>query len=225
MSTPQPPDALEEWPTPAEEDGIGPERQEEPRTPPPPSALLDALPGPQSADAAPAAVPRQPAVPGAQGAAAALPPASSAVSSGLRPAPQAASDSPAWPRHPAPAAVPGRLTYGHGVFAAHPQPPVNNLAMAAFVFSFLVFPAGLALGLLALVRLDPKAERGKGLATAAVAVASVWIVVLSVLFPRFVMHEGTEKGGPAKAASPGAAQFEDSTAAAGSPAAEVRLRR
>ncbi|MGC9499953.1 DUF4190 domain-containing protein [Streptomyces sp. WG7] len=71
-------------------------------------------------------------------------------------------------------------------FGTHPrQPPVNGVAIAAFVLGvFCLVPAvGLVLGLIALARIRKRGERGKGFAVAGSVLSSVglalWVVFLS----------------------------------------------
>ncbi|RKN42283.1 hypothetical protein [Streptomyces hoynatensis] len=222
MSTPQPPDGLEEWPSPEEEEGAEEERAEAPRTPPPPSTLLGSLPGPGSAGASPAAPPQGVDLHKAPGA---LPSPGSSPGASPAAAPAAALPAAPWPQ-PAPQPAQGgwpagapRQTYGQGFPAAWPQPapPVNGMAVAGLILSFFLFPAGLALGLLSLVRIDPRTERGRGLAIAAVAIASAWIVVLSVVFPIAVMHADDEDDGHSKTAAPGSSQVHERAMAAPAP--------
>ncbi|MEV5814676.1 DUF4190 domain-containing protein [Streptomyces mutabilis] len=74
----------------------------------------------------------------------------------------------------------------YGAYGTYPRrPPVNGLAIAAFVLGVLCFvPAvGLVLGLIALARIRKRGERGKGLAVAGSVLSSVglalWVLSLS----------------------------------------------
>lgn len=49
----------------------------------------------------------------------------------------------------------------------------NTLAILSFVFSFLFFPAGFILGIIALSHIKKSNEKGKGLAIAAIVISSV----------------------------------------------------
>ncbi|WP_059009066.1 septum formation family protein [Streptomyces specialis] len=80
--------------------------------------------------------------------------------------------------------------WGHCAYPAVPPwpgppvaVPVSGMAITAFVLSLLVFPAGLVLGILALTRLATPPRRGKGLAVAAVVIASAQILMLAVAVP------------------------------------------
>ena len=56
------------------------------------------------------------------------------------------------------------------------QPPRTNvLAILSLVFAFLCFPAGIVLGIVALVQLRRSHDSGKGLAIAGLVVSGLWI--------------------------------------------------
>ncbi|WND35351.1 DUF4190 domain-containing protein [Streptomyces sp. BB1-1-1] len=88
-----------------------------------------------------------------------------------------------------PGAYPPQQPYPGGwgqPYGAYPrQPPVNGVAIAAFVLGVLCFvPAvGLVLGLIALAQIRRRGERGKGFAVAGSVLSSVglalWVVSLS----------------------------------------------
>jgi hypothetical protein len=85
------------------------------------------------------------------------------------------------------------------------------MAVGSLVSSLLLFPLGLVLGLLTLARLDTRAERGKGLAVAAVSIAAAQIVALAVFVPA-TMWDRDESGRTGTAAQRAAdsADTEDS---------------
>ncbi|MFJ8188723.1 DUF4190 domain-containing protein [Streptomyces sp. NPDC096094] len=94
---------------------------------------------------------------------------------------------PTGPRSPGP--YPPQQPYSGGwgqPYGAYPrQPPVNGVAIAAFVLGVLCFvPAvGLVLGLIALAQIRRRGERGKGFAVAGSVLSSVglalWVLSLS----------------------------------------------
>lgn len=70
------------------------------------------------------------------------------------------------------------------------QVPVNNktnvLAIVSFIFSFLIWPIGLILGIIALVQINKKNEGGKGLAIAAIILSSIGFIFSTfMLIPLF----------------------------------------
>ncbi len=79
-----------------------------------------------------------------------------------------------------------------------PAPPpelrYSGLAVGSLIAAVVFFPAGLVLGILALAGLDRRAERGKGLAVAAVAIASAAILTLAVVVPAVVTGEDHDAG-------------------------------
>ncbi|WP_326599478.1 DUF4190 domain-containing protein [Streptomyces sp. NBC_01803] len=86
-------------------------------------------------------------------------------------------------------------SYGYPLgWAVPPRVEFSGMAITAFVLSLFVFPAGLALGILALARLGVRHQRGKGLAIAAVVIASAQIVALSVIVP-VVVHTAEDDSG------------------------------
>ncbi|MEG3629622.1 DUF4190 domain-containing protein [Streptomyces poriticola] len=64
------------------------------------------------------------------------------------------------------------------------RPPVNGIAIAAFVLGLLCFvpAAGLVLGLVALARIRKKGERGKGFAVAGSVLSSVGLALWLLMF-------------------------------------------
>ncbi|MDT0447279.1 DUF4190 domain-containing protein [Streptomyces johnsoniae] len=91
-----------------------------------------------------------------------------------------------------------------------PAPPpelrYSGLAVGSLIAAVVFFPAGLVLGILALAGLDRRTERGKGLAVAAVAIASTAILTLAVVIPAVATREDHDagRGGDASAhAQPG----------------------
>lgn len=75
-----------------------------------------------------------------------------------------------------------RQIEGAAPAGAKPTPPAltntSTMAVLALVFGFVCAPVGAVLGLLALARLPRTGERGRGLAIAGLAIASVWFGVL-----------------------------------------------
>src|SRR5690606_33097508 len=84
---------------------------------------------------------------------------------------------------------------------AAPPPPRSRMAVASLVTGLLgLFPAALALGLVALSRLSDTdaarpARRGRGLAVAGVALAGAQVVALAVAVPVWVINAGDDARG------------------------------
>jgi putative regulator of septum formation len=77
------------------------------------------------------------------------------------------------------------------------RPPVSGLAIAGFVTALVgLFPLALVFGLIALIRLgaNNRAERGKGLAVAAVTLAGIQIAALAVVIPVAVINAEDDDG-------------------------------
>ena len=67
-----------------------------------------------------------------------------------------------------------------GPQAAWGQPPRTNvLAILSLVFGFLCFPAGIVLGIIALVQLKTSQDSGKGLAVAGLVVSGLWVAAIT----------------------------------------------
>ncbi|MDT0346546.1 septum formation family protein [Streptomyces litchfieldiae] len=99
-----------------------------------------------------------------------------------------------------------------GAPAPHGQPPwparpFSSMAVGSFVAALFLFPLGLVLGILALARMDVRAERGKGLAVAAVTVAAAQIVALSVIVPASMWDD--HSGGRTTQAAPPPGELEE----------------
>lgn len=62
-----------------------------------------------------------------------------------------------------------------------PSPPTNTLAILSLVFAFFLWPAGLVLGHIARSQIKLTGEKGKGLATAGLAISYASLAVM-VLF-------------------------------------------
>ncbi|ONK14998.1 hypothetical protein STBA_58100 [Streptomyces sp. MP131-18] len=110
------------------------------------------------------------------------------------------------PPMPGPVPVAGALAPVPPAPAPPPELRYSGLAVGSLIAAVVFFPAGLVLGILALAGLDRRAERGKGLAVAAVAIASTAILTLAVVIPAVVTSEDHDagRGGDASAhAQPG----------------------
>ncbi|WP_165989847.1 DUF4190 domain-containing protein [Streptomyces sp. YIM 98790] len=128
--------------------------------------------------------PQQPGEPG--------PPGTPAPQPGPYPAPGAAGYGHPRPGPPGPPPYPGQP--GPPPWGMPPEPQkTNGLAVGSLVAAVLfMIPVALILGIIALVQLNSRPGRGKGLAVAGVVLASLELVVLSVAVPvaLFASDEG-----------------------------------
>ncbi|MEU0837024.1 DUF4190 domain-containing protein [Streptomyces sp. NPDC005969] len=86
-----------------------------------------------------------------------------------------------------------------------PSSPVSGFAIASLVVSLICLaPLGLVFGIIALVRISRRGERGRGLAVAGIAVSGV-VLVLALLMMvgalRFSVWSSNSPGGPVRSAS------------------------
>ncbi|MDX2691324.1 MULTISPECIES: DUF4190 domain-containing protein [Streptomyces] len=86
-----------------------------------------------------------------------------------------------------PPQVPGQAwgrTGGQAYPALRPAPPVNGLAIAALVLGVLCFlpGVGLMLGVVALVQIRRKGERGKGMAVAGIVLSAIGALLMTLAF-------------------------------------------
>lgn len=74
--------------------------------------------------------------------------------------------------------------WGQGYPALQPPPPVNGLAIAALVLGVLCFlpGVGLLLGVVALVQIRKKGERGKGMAVAGIVLSTIGALLMTLAF-------------------------------------------
>ncbi|MFE6284743.1 DUF4190 domain-containing protein [Streptomyces sp. NPDC057877] len=102
---------------------------------------------------------------------------------GQYPAPQGPYAPPSFPQQPP--SFPQQQAAWHPYpypYGYPPQPPVNGVAIAALVFGVLcLLPAiGLVLGVIALVQIKRKGQRGKGMAVAGTVLSSVGVLLWAV---------------------------------------------
>lgn len=89
------------------------------------------------------------------------------------------------PGQPYPAAPqPWGQAWGQAYPALQPPPPVNGLAIAALVLGFFcLMPfVGLILGIVALVQIRKRGERGKGMAVAGIVLSTIGTLLLTLVF-------------------------------------------
>lgn len=86
------------------------------------------------------------------------------------------SASPAQPGPPM-APYPGYAPYPYGPHGFYPSPPTSTLAILAIVFAFVVPPAGLTLGIVALRQIGRTGEGGRGMAVAGIAVGAAFTLI------------------------------------------------
>lgn len=85
-------------------------------------------------------------------------------------------------------AWPSNNPYQRGLY---PQPaPTNGTAIAALVFAFLFAPVGIILGHVARGQIKRSGEGGKGLATAALIIGYVFVVIPLLIFVVFFLIFG-----------------------------------
>lgn len=82
------------------------------------------------------------------------------------------------------AAQPWGQAWGQPYPALQPPPPVNGLAIAALVLGVLCFlpGIGLLLGVVALVQIRRRGERGKGMAVAGIVLSTVGALLMTLAF-------------------------------------------
>ncbi|WP_327354049.1 DUF4190 domain-containing protein [Streptomyces sp. NBC_01304] len=96
--------------------------------------------------------------------------------------PQFPPGTPAWPQPPANWQAPPAAWPPPAAGMPQQRPPMNGLAIAAFVLSLIcVAPLALILGIVALVQISRRGERGKGLAVAGVTVSGASLLLSLVL--------------------------------------------
>ncbi|MEV3949830.1 DUF4190 domain-containing protein [Streptomyces halstedii] len=105
-----------------------------------------------------------------------------------------------------------------------PAPPVSGLAIASLVLSLVCLaPLGLVFGIIALVRIPRRGERGKGLAVAGIAVSGT-VLLLALLAMtgalRFSVWSAGSAGGPVRGGG-GTSVFALETGDCFTPATEV----
>ncbi|WP_209682946.1 DUF4190 domain-containing protein [Curtobacterium sp. 1310] len=71
-------------------------------------------------------------------------------------------------------------------------PQVNLVAITALIFTFVVAPAGLVLGLVARSQIRRSSERGAGIATAAIVIGGIvtalYVLPFLLVAPDIVQH-------------------------------------
>ncbi|MFE1316812.1 DUF4190 domain-containing protein [Kitasatospora phosalacinea] len=93
--------------------------------------------------------------------------------------------------------VPGQVP-GYSGYPGYPQPPRslynNGLAIAALVVSFLCYLGivSIGLGIAALVQIKRTGERGKAMAVSAIAIGTVWLLLLVLAIVAGAFSDGYE---------------------------------
>lgn len=72
--------------------------------------------------------------------------------------------------------------YPYGPYGYYPSPPTSTLAILALVFSLVIPPAGLVLGIVGLRQIRRSGEGGRGMAVAGVVVGGVFTALFLIYF-------------------------------------------